>query len=226
MVYSTAEPPVLVFEDLTQKNFGMVYDQLSVADLQLVLVRIAKFHALSMVIAESDESSLVTELSGFFTGDQLRPIFESRIIDTRRFGQAIQKWPGMQEIGEKVEKSVENIFTNFADCYSGKTASNYKVLNHGDFHIRNMMFQKDDQGALKDVTFLDYQIPQYGSPGFDLIYMFNMIGGREVRARKSEVLKMYYTELVDSLRKFGFKGTLPSAIDVHVAVLQLAAFGE
>lgn len=226
MVYSRAEPPVLVFEDLTQNNFEMVYEMLSFADLQLILERIAKFHALSMVMAESDESCLVTKQSGFFTADQLRPIFTSTIQESKRFGQAIQKWPGMQGIGEKIEKSADKLFINYAESYRWKSASSYQVLNHGDFYIRNMMFQRDDKGTLKDVTFLDYQIPLYGSPGYDLIYMFNMIGGREVRERKFEVLKKYHTILVENLNKFGFKGTLPSAIDVHVAVLQLAAFGE
>lgn len=41
-----------MFDDLTQGNFQMVYDLLNVKDIQLVSDRIAKYHALSMILIE------------------------------------------------------------------------------------------------------------------------------------------------------------------------------
>lgn len=226
MVYSIPTPPVLVFEDLTQDNFGMHYDPLPLKDLQFILERIAKYHALSMVIAESDKSELVSGFSSGFEAEKLRPMFQSTIKEYTKLGEIVEQWPGMEEIGAKIQKSPEKIFENFAKSYTKRNTWGFNVLNHGDFHIRNMMFKKNGQGSIEDVTFLDYQVPMYHSPAFDLVYMFNLIGGREVRDRKFEVVNLYHKELRKNLTKYGFTGEIPSVIDIHVELFNLVGFGE
>lgn len=51
-VYTSEDPQVLIFDDLTQQNYGMVYDSLDVERIQLIVDKIAKYHALSKVLAE------------------------------------------------------------------------------------------------------------------------------------------------------------------------------
>lgn len=226
MVYSMDSPPVIVFDDLTQDNFGMVYKQLSLEDYTLIMDRIAKYHALSMVIAESDQKELVTEHHSAFKGEDLRPLFESMIRQADEFGEAVAEWPGMEQLGAKIKNRGDTMFNNYALTYTQKNTWGFNVLNHGDFHIRNMMFQKDGKGSITDVTFLDFQIPMYFSPALDLIYGFNTIGGSEVRENKGKVLKMYHEYLVKYLKKFEYTGKIPSIIDIHVEMLNLIGFGK
>lgn len=88
------------------------------------------------------------------------------------------------------------------------------------------MFKKNEEGAIIDVTFLDFQIPLYTSPAFDLLYGFNCVGGREVREKKPEMIKVYHGFLVDFLKKFEFTGNIPSVVDIRMELLKMIGFGE
>lgn len=52
MVYYSHEPLVIVFDDLTQDNYEMIDQPLNFDEIQLVIEKLAKFHALSLVLEE------------------------------------------------------------------------------------------------------------------------------------------------------------------------------
>lgn len=226
LVYYSTDPIVLVFEDLTQENFNMHYLPLKMDSLKIVINKIAKYHAISMVVANSDRKDLVNGYQNIFDAEKMRNVFSSMIEQGKTLGGKVKEWPNMKKIGVKIETHMEQLFKQFADSYKRQNTWGFNVLNHGDFHIRNMMFKKDDQGNITDVTFLDYQIPTYHSPGFDLAYMLNCIADGEIRMKRFEMLKCYHSELVKYLTKFEFDGHVPSIIDVHVALMNVAAFGK
>lgn len=101
----------------------------------------------------------------------------------------------------------------------------FNVLNHGDFHIRNMMF-REDSGKEREVLFLDFQAPSLNSPSSDLNTMLQLTGDFEVRERKEEILHRYQRQLTESLLAYGFKGRLPTAIDVQVEMIKSSDIGE
>lgn len=154
------------------------------------------------------------------------------MVSTKQFikplAQAIQTWPDFESLGEKIEANVENIFDNYFKCFDDDANGNsgYRVLVHGDFHIRNMMFRKDDQGALIDCVFLDFQAPNFQSPAFDVYSLLNCVGSREARAHRWDVVKMYYKVFADSLRMYGFKGKVPSLNDLQVELLRKSNYGK
>lgn len=216
-----------MFDDLTQLDFGMVYEPLCMDTIGVVLEKIAKYHALSMVIDQSDNSKTVSQFVGSFDGEVMRPLFQSMMTQSQKLGKAVSSWPGLEQVGVKIENNTDKYFENFAAFYRSADVNSWKVLNHGDFHIRNMMFRKNEIGVVNDVTFLDFQVTLYVSPGFDLAYMMNMIGNRDVRVeRRSEVIKMYHEHLVKSLALYGFTGKVPSLIDVNVEMIKIAPFGN
>lgn len=227
LVYFSKDPLVLVFDDLTQQDFGMVYEPLDMDNIGVVLEKISKYHALSMVIGQSDNPKTVTQFVGSFDGEVMRPLFQAMMTQSQKLGKAVSSWPGLEQIGVQIQNNTDKYFDNFAAFYQSAEVNSWKVLNHGDFHIRNMMFRKNEQGVVNDVTFLDFQIPLYISPGFDLAYMMNMIGNRDVRVeRRSEVIKRYHELLVKSLALYGFTGKVPSVIDVNIEMLKIAPFGK
>lgn len=228
LVYSSDTPAVLIFDDLTQSNYQMHYTPLTMDQMGLVIEKLAKYHALSMVIAESDESSLVTDFGCCFKPDRFRAIFEQMMQRAVELSASVRTWPGMEEIGEKVEASIEKLFKGFSECYVGSPTTSpteFNVLSHGDFHVRNLMFRKDDLGTIEDVVFLDFQVPMYLSPAMDLIYAKNAMAGTDARKRRSEVYRMYHRNLAKSLELYGFKGRIPSAVDVNIEVLRMAVYG-
>lgn len=44
------------------------------------------------------------------------------------------------------------------------------TLTHGDFWSNNIMFAYDDEGTVKDLIIIDYQLVNYGHPAYDLVY--------------------------------------------------------
>lgn len=43
---------MLIFDDLTQQNYEMIYHCLDVDDIQIIVDRIAKYHALSLILVD------------------------------------------------------------------------------------------------------------------------------------------------------------------------------
>lgn len=225
-MYHSTNPLVLVFNDLTQNNFQMIHQPLDMEQIRVVVEKIAKYHALSMVIAESDQSKVVTQFRKGFNMESMRPIMMSLMGQAKNLGKEMQTWPGFESIGVHIECSMDKHFDNFTAAYKTPSKCGFNVLNHGDFHIRNMMFRKDDQDVIRDVSFLDFQIPLYLTPGFDIVFMIGAMGNRDVRMRKPEVIKMYHRELVKGLEVYGCTGTVPTLIDVNKEILQVAPFGK
>lgn len=158
------------------------------------------------------------------------PIAKQMMTSTKRFirtlAAAVTTWPEFESLGAKIEANSDKIFDNFFANFACPDTTGYRVLIHGDFHIRNMMFRKDEEGSLVDCVFLDFQGPNYQSPALDVYSMLNAIGNRESRSRRWDVIKMYYTVFADSLRLFGFKGVIPSLIDLHVELMRMSRFGK
>ena len=226
MIYCSKDPLVLVFDDLTQYNYAMQYEVLKLNEIDVILEKIAKYHALSMVLASSDKSELVKCYQGGFNANEMRGLLNSLMDQAKIMGTAVKSWPGMEKIGAKLESSMDKLFTNYAACYGLPSKLGFNVLNHGDFHIRNMMFTKDDQGSIQKVCFLDFQIPLYQSGGFDLVYMLNAMGDKMVREHKMELIKKYYDLFAKDLKRYGYSGKVPSVLDVHADMLYMAPFGE
>lgn len=205
----------------------MVYQPLNMGQMHIIVEKLAKYHALSMVIAQSKEQSqVVRQFVGAFDMMRMRPILASLMAQAENLGKEAKGWPGFEQIGSKIESSMERYFEKFAACYQTQSKYGFNVLNHGDLHLRNLMFRRDDEGALSDVAFLDFQAPLYLTPGFDVVYMVNATGNRNVRMRMYEVVKMYHKELVKSLEVYGYTGDHPSVIDVRVEILQVAPLGR
>lgn len=216
----------MIFEDLGQENFILPTQPLDMKEMNPVIERIAKYHALSMVIAESDQSDLVTRFANYYDATKNRTIFESVMGQGKLLGSAVKNWPGLENVGEKIESQIETLFEKFAACYQKPSRFGWDVLNHGDLHAFNFMFKRDSQGELMDIRMLDFQIPLYQSLGFDMVYMLNSVGKHEVRMESHKVISDYQKMLAKSLQIYGFKGKVPSLLDINVEIMKMAHFGK
>lgn len=145
----------------------------------------------------------------------------------KSLGKAVKLWEGFEHIGNKMESpsTADRVVDDMLVTLTTDKCGGFVVLNHGDFHIRNLMFRADGQNG-REVLFLDFQIPLLNSPAFDLNSLLSGCGNYEVRERRDEVLHAYHRQLVEGLKRYGFKDTFPSAIDVQVEMLRSSALGE
>lgn len=103
----------------------------------------------------------------------------------------------------------------------------FRVLNHGDDWLNNMMFKIDSENKTTAVKLLDYQIAFWGSPIGDLFYFLMSSVKDEHKADSfDELVEFYHTELVESLQKLGFDGHIPTLSELHIDLLEKRQYGN
>lgn len=214
-------PQVLVFDDLTVENYQVVHKNLNVENSTLVLDKLAIYHAMAMVLAEREVYSEMKNLKSSFKSEVFRTMFRQMTRHVKSLGNAVKSWPGYEKIGQKLNDIEGKLYDNFVKCTT-EEPKGLKLLNHGDFHIRNLMFQLNACGSISNVLFLDFQMPTYHSPAMDLYYFLNAIGDDDVRYKKDVMIKRYHDVLVSRLKLHGFSGTIPSVVDIHIELLRMS----
>lgn len=165
----------------------------------------------------------------------------------RGFAEVMTEWGG-------VFKSFAPAMENFASTFVGKVLATYtpnrsgfgfNVLNHGDFHIRNLLFKtNENDGKIDDMRFvsysdieiiylfdvvifififvqIDFQIGNYASPAIDLIYaLYNFTSAYNRQNRRDELIAHYHSQFVETLKSFGYMKAPPSLLDVQVELLK------
>lgn len=103
----------------------------------------------------------------------------------------------------------------------------FNVLNHGDFWCNNMMFTHDTFGKLKDILFVDFQTPKYGTFAQDLYYFLLSSTKLEDKLLKFDYyVRVYHENLVKSLKLLKYESTVPSLRQTHVSLIKYSLFGK
>ena len=211
-----------MFDDLTVENYVVVYDPLPFDKIGLIVEKLAKYHALSLVLIERGHEE-IKDLKMVFS-EEMRHMFSPMTRVMLQLAKEIQTWSGYEELAQKIIDYIPILPDIMMKHMKRDYSPFYNVLNHGDFHIRNLMFKKTDEGELSEVIFLDFQMPQYNVPSFDFNGLLISMGNEEVRRRQNEVIKMYHRFLLTTLKTYGYKGEPPTIIDIHTALLQTTEY--
>lgn len=78
------------------------------------------------------------------------------LIDTLViFKEVLKTWTGFAEYLPRLDKLIENIFKIGNAAYSiNKPGDGYNVLNHGDFHLRNLLVKTNEQNRFESIRFV------------------------------------------------------------------------
>lgn len=88
------------------------------------------------------------------------------------------------------------------DLHANHSPALYKVLNHGDCWVNNMMFKYNDAGHPTDLVFVDFQMSFFSSPGIDFNYFVNTSPSNDLRKNKREqIFRSYYDSFAKVLRE-------------------------
>ncbi|KAH8267226.1 hypothetical protein KR026_008605 [Drosophila bipectinata] len=216
-VYHSLEPQeVLIFEDLVPQGYAVIRDRLVTPEEQkAVFTKLAKWHAVSMKV--------INEQPDFLKDFQYGLIEMPTLMTDPMVTTGMENFVEMLSVEPELTK-YKTFFSKIQDTYLSRMAevmqefrmnrqpNGHYVLSHGDFHLRNMMFKSNtNSGAFEDVMFVDFQVSNLCPSSVDLIYSIYMLLEPEQRCELGkDVINFYFSVLVDTLKKIGYKGQVPT----------------
>ncbi|XP_039429594.1 uncharacterized protein LOC120413009 [Culex pipiens pallens] len=223
----STNPKHFVFEDLSLQGYrsadrkqGLSYHQ-----LEMVLEKVAKFHAATAFLFEQDEEimkdhnyrNINEEVPHFY------PLFQNSMVAC---AEQARKWPTTAKaIADKLFKLEQTVIPKGCQVYT-RDNTTFNVLNHGDLWVNNVMYKNDLRGNPVDCTLVDYAVGFFGSPAIDLSYLLFTSSSDDVTTEQFDLLLQYYhAELVDCLAKLGYSKKLPSLLDIQVEMLRKGFVG-
>ncbi|XP_035775524.1 uncharacterized protein LOC118457786 [Anopheles albimanus] len=222
-LHGTEKPNrVIVLEDLAPdgwKGHDLIE---SYEEAKPITIAIARFHAASFYLSKNK-----TDFGSFQTDAFKRkdPVVEWMFSNNlKAFVKALRTWKGYEHIADPLERTVEDYHERLHNIYCCETPGRtYNVLNHGDFHPKNLLHQFNDEGAIVDSRFLDFQASCWSSPAIDLYYLLNIIVPYKVKANhKDDIIAFYHKEFTSALKAIGYLGSIPTMVDLQTELLRNA----
>jgi thiamine kinase-like enzyme len=157
------------------------------------------------------------------------PFFESYLRTIKGFQGIVAEIEEFANIAKVVSSWNPEVMINSFFVATTPFKSGFKVLNHGDDWLNNLMFKiRDDDGSTEAVKLLDYQISYWGSPAGDLFYFLVSSVQDEFKTKHfDEFIAFYHSELVSSLTKLNFDSEkIPTLSELWMDLMEKRQLGE
>lgn len=149
-VFVDREREVLILADLSVTGF-VLSDHPIGSDLEHTkwsLKKLARFHAASMVLLDSKPDAFKNFDVGMFSRKVLA--FRDKFTTSMdALAAEVSSWSGYEYYAEKLENLRENMYEISCRTFDNESGD-LKVLIHGDFWSRNMMYRYGDKGSVED----------------------------------------------------------------------------
>ncbi|XP_055609861.1 uncharacterized protein LOC129756854 isoform X2 [Uranotaenia lowii] len=218
---------IMVMEDLLTKNFKPTArsEGIGLEQAELILVRLAEFHAASAVHHQKEGTFPEEFKEGLFRKDNANllefmfgPCYDACISEMEN-----------QSFGTKYIASLKKLRpTTFTGTYEATALDPeaFNVLNHGDFWCNNMMFKYGPDGQLHDSKLVDFQMCFYGSPVLDLHYAIFSSMRPEIRISKmNHLIRFYHEKLIDNLVLLDYGKPLPTLKQLQIDFYDRICYG-
>lgn len=149
-IFVDIENCTLIFDDLKQIGYTLANRITGVDDkhVDLLIRKIAKFHACSMVLAQTGSEDFKEFLESPFKDDGLTETFMFGMYEA--FLSEIRNWKGFDTYVEKLEKLQGRLLKQTIEMFS-ESKFPIKVLAHGDLWVNNMMFRYNEDMTPNDL---------------------------------------------------------------------------
>lgn len=75
------------------------------------------------------------------------------------FAEVVKEWEGYEPYVGHLEDFKDNYLNKVLKTYSpNRNEFGFNVLNHADFHVRNLLFKKDADGKIEDFKFVSFSL--------------------------------------------------------------------
>ncbi|XP_063710076.1 uncharacterized protein LOC134838469 [Culicoides brevitarsis] len=222
LVYASNDPaPVIVLIDESPNGFQTYSKGLDVEQIQVVVERIAKFHACSVFMNENgvDMKSFCDSPYELKEGrpDFLEELFMPTI---RKAVEAFKTWDVDENLKNVLGKNLEVLAERIRDLFLNSEKRFYSVLMHADFHFKNMMYRNDGKKS-EDYLLLDFQFCMWNTPASDIYSLINSVGDDDIREKhRNEIFEQYFVIFRGTLEKLGFQGKIPTFDDFQKELLR------
>ncbi|XP_063696978.1 uncharacterized protein LOC134827987 [Culicoides brevitarsis] len=215
-VFVDFENSTIIFNDLKQEGYELA-DRLNGLDedhIQLLMRKIAKFHAFSMILMENEEEDFPEFQDKPINGTSAFQNFVNSMFDTCL--DQLKTWQGYEKYVTKMEKLRETFLFKSREMFQ-KSETLPNVLNHGDLWVNNMMFKYNKEtGKPEDLLLIDFQLCFVRPPVIDLMYFNISSSNLDIKLNQNwDILAMYQENLALNLKKLGFKGKIPTLFEIQ-----------
>ncbi|XP_067004299.2 uncharacterized protein [Anabrus simplex] len=225
--FKTSRPNTVVLDDLKHQGFRMAYRK-AMLDLQhccIVVRNLAYLHGMSGALHKHNPALLSQYGDVVFSRSNQPNMDKFLPAQMRILSKAIKTWSGFETYAAKFEKLIPKYTDKLVDICTLQPGG-FHVLTHGDCWINNYLFKYSSVGEPTDVRFVDFQLSRLGSPAMDLTYFLYSSSQNEVRASHlDEVLKMYHTQLCETLGALGCSTDVFSFQDLKNEMKRVALYG-
>ncbi|XP_017007481.3 uncharacterized protein [Drosophila takahashii] len=225
-IYHSLEPhQVLVFEDLVEMDYFVLKDRDATLDeIHRVYFKLAKWHAVSLKVQHEQPEFLEAYTHGLF---EMPHFMSDPFMKTgmQFFVELLSQEPELNKY-HSYFKSIEGDFlerlvAEWTEIRNNPKVDPYRVLCHGDLHLRNIMFKYKDPGSFEDCMLLDFQISHLFPLTFDLVYSIYMLMEAEHRFKHyDDLIDYYFFVFEDVLKKIDYKGEMPTQEGLWQRLLQ------
>ncbi|XP_017874662.1 PREDICTED: uncharacterized protein LOC108621705 [Drosophila arizonae] len=213
--------------DLTQDGYRNVnrLECLNVEQTKLVLRKLAQYHAASAQCRSlyGPYPELFTQTMFASNKDRAISILEGIMGPFKKmFLENIYYFKNGDKYYDKFSKLFAKMSSKFLSL-SVFDDSEFNVINHGDCWINNLLFKFDTDGNLKDMKFVDFQLPKYGHPSTDLLnFLMSSVHIDYKLTDFDYFIKYYHDQLIEHLKLLKYKDRLPTLSELH---MQLYKYG-
>ncbi|XP_055844012.1 uncharacterized protein LOC129910600 [Episyrphus balteatus] len=104
-----------------------------------------------------------------------------------------------------------------AKSYRSESPKGIFVLNHGDFHVKNIMTKRNKNEELEDVMLFDFQMCSFGPAILDVMYGIYMLCDPSICINNfDEIMYFYSSNFIDTLKELKFEGEIPNISDFYI----------
>lgn len=225
MIYH--ETPVFIMEDMAPLNYRTVsretrFDR---ATVKLVLVKLARLHAASMVYNKNNGGALEKKSTALFEVED--GFMKVLLKKFKCLINAVKSWgPEYGSIVPKLEFVLKNYFAIGSKAI--KPNDGLGVLIHGDTWLNNILIRFDQKNAPTDVLLIDLQISYWSSPAIDLLYLiFTSLNEEDYQDQLclDGLIQHYHTELSGTLRSLNYS-PVPNLMQLHLEIQSKLIHGK
>lgn len=142
------KPHKIMFIDDISPEFKMSDTPVTFDNAVKVFEKIAKFHALSFYMADNNVS--FDQFNEGFISDKIGPMAGAIEMLFNVLAGCVKEWDGpMEAVSQKLVALSPMLYPKLLKLFAPNPRG-YNVLNHGDFHIKNILF-RETGGKADDV---------------------------------------------------------------------------
>lgn len=225
---------VILFEDLAIKGYCLSPTQrgFDLPSAKIILQKAAALHACGAVlqykqpdIYENFKHGLISRAT-----DKLNTFYLTQFDAAI---EVIAKWPDSGAYIDKLRRLRDNLMEKGRRAFDADP-KHFNTMIHGDMWTNNLLMKyannnggdSEQQSAVENMIYLDFQFSCWTSPAIDLHYFFNTSVNETIRENHmNELIEFYHGHLAKYLERLNYQDHIPTLDEFQKQFLDKSFYG-